>query len=94
MHIECVACCKTNKCLTSKNDQNFFAFCNELRAYVEEHKLFPDKHTRLSHKVKYTRKKIKDGTLEDWKRVMFVEIAGMRDFSIHTGGRRKDSELP
>lgn len=40
----------------SKNDQNFIAFCNELRAYVEEHHLFPDKHTRLSHKVKYTRK--------------------------------------
>lgn len=55
----------------SKNDQNFIAFCDELRAYVEEHKLFPDKHTRLSHKVKYTRKKINEGTLEDWKRVMF-----------------------
>ena len=35
--------------MTSKNDENFIAFCEELRAYVEEHKLFPDKHTRLSH---------------------------------------------
>lgn len=50
----------------TNNDQNFIAFCEELRAYVEEHHLFPDKHTRLSHKVKYTRKKIIEGTLEDW----------------------------
>lgn len=54
----------------SKNDQNFMAFCNELRAYVEEHQLFPDKHTRLLHKVKYTRKEINEGTLEEWKRVI------------------------
>lgn len=73
----------------SKNDQNFIAFCDELREYVEEHHLFPDKHTRLSHKIKYTRKKINDGTHEDWKRVMFEEIAEMRDLTIHTGGRRK-----
>lgn len=73
----------------SKNDQNFIAFCDELRQYVEEHRLFPQKHSRLSHKVKYTRKKINEGTLEEWKRVMFEEIAEMRDLSIHTGGRRK-----
>ena len=73
----------------SKNDQNFIAFCNELRQYVEEHHLFPDKHNRLSLKIKYTRKKINDGTLEKWKRVMFEEIAKMRDLSIHTGGRKK-----
>ena len=67
--------------MASKNDQNFIAFCDELRAYVEEHHLFPDKHTRLSHKIKYTRKKINEGTLEEWKRVMFEEIAEMRDLS-------------
>ena len=53
--------------------------------------MFPDKHTRLSHKVKYTRKKIDDGTLEEWKRVMFEEIAEMRDLTIHTGGRTSTS---
>lgn len=72
----------------TNRDMSFIAFCNELRAYVEEHHLFPDKHTRLSHKIKYTRKKIKEGTLEDWKREMFEEIAEMRDLSIHTGGRK------
>ena len=74
--------------MASKNDQNFIAFCDELRAYVEEHHHFPDKHTRLSHKIKYTRKKIKEGTIE-WKRVMFEEIANSRDLSIHTGGPKK-----
>ena len=73
--------------MAARNNQNFIAFCNELRAYVQEHHLFPDKHTRLSHKIKYTRKKIKAGTLEDWKRVMFEEIAEMRDLSIQTGGK-------
>lgn len=71
------------------NDQHFIAFCNELRAYVEVHRLFPDKHTRLSHKIKCTRKKINDGTLEEWKRVMFEEIAEMRALSLHTGGRKR-----
>lgn len=42
--------------MMSKNDENFIAFCDELRAYVEEHHLFPDKHCRMSHKIKYTRK--------------------------------------
>lgn len=28
--------------MASKNDENFITFCDELRAYVEEHHLFPD----------------------------------------------------
>ena len=75
--------------MAAKNDENFIAFCDELRAYVKEHHLFPDKHTRLSHKIKYTRKKINEGALEEWKQAMFEEIANSRDLSIHTGGRRK-----
>ena len=75
--------------MASKNDPNFIALCDELRAYVEEHHLFPQKHSRLSHKIKYTRKMINEGTLEEWKRVMFEEIANARDIRIHTGGRRK-----
>ena len=73
----------------SKNDQNFIAFCNELRQYVEEHHLFPDKHTRLIHKIKYTRKKINEGTLDERKREMFEDIAEKRVFTIHTVGHRK-----
>lgn len=73
----------------TNRDQNFIAFCNDLRAYIEEHKMFPDKRTQLSYKIKYTRKKINEGTLEDWNRMMFEEIANSRDLSILTGGRRK-----
>lgn len=40
--------------MANKNDHNFIAFCDELRAYVEEHHLFPDKHTRLSYLSKMT----------------------------------------
>lgn len=65
--------------MATKNDENFIAFCDELRKYVEEHHLFPQKHSRLSHKIKYTRKKINDGTLEEWKRVMFEEIDGREE---------------
>lgn len=75
--------------MESKNDKNFIVFCNELRAYVEEHHHFPNKHTNLLSRVKYTRKKINEGKLEDWKREMFEEIANLRDLSIHTGGRKK-----
>ena len=75
--------------MSTRKDEDFIAFCNELRAYVVEHHLFPPKHTNLLSRVKYTRKKIKDGTLEDWKREMFEEIEQMRDLGIHTGGRKK-----
>ena len=79
--------------MISKNDENFIAFCNELRAYVEEHQLFPDKHTRLSHKVKYTRKKINDGMLEEWKREMFEKLMNERHLDEHTGGRKKQFNI-
>lgn len=79
--------------MASKNDEKFIAFCNELRAYVEEHHLFPPKHTNLLSKCKYTRKKIKDGTLEDWKREMLEEIEKMRDLSIHMGVRKKNIKI-
>lgn len=60
----------------------------------EEHKIFPVRHTTFNNKIRYVRKKINKGTLEEWKRVMFEEIAEMRDLSIHTGGRRKASHDP
>ena len=47
---------------------------------------------RLGYKDIGTRKKINEGTLEEWKRVMFEEIAEMRELSIHTGGRKKKTD--
>lgn len=40
---------KNSSAELTNRDKNFIAFCEELRAYVDEHQLFPDKHTRLSH---------------------------------------------
>ena len=73
--------------MAEKNDRNFIAFCDELRAYVSENKHFPNKHTRLL--IKFVRRKINQGTLEEWKLKMFLDIAGMRDMDGHTGGRKK-----
>lgn len=75
------------------NDERWHIFIEELRAYVMEHRLFPDKHTRLSHKIKYTRKKISEGTLEDWKVKEFEEVMSLRCMDEHTGGRRKKTEI-
>lgn len=69
--------------------QRWDAFIKELRAYIEEHHHGPLKHTSLLNAIKHTRKKIREGTLEDWKVEQFREIEGMRDMEEHTGGRKK-----
>lgn len=39
--------------MASKSDENYIAFCNDLRAYVQEHHLFPAKHSTALNKIKY-----------------------------------------
>ena len=75
--------------MAGKNDQNFIAFCDELRAYVLENHHSPNKHTRFLNKIKFVRRKINQGALEEWKLKMFLDIEGMRDMDGHTGGRKK-----
>lgn len=76
--------------MAGKNDQNFIAFCDELRAYVLENRHFPNKHTRLLNKIKFVRCKINQGTLEEWKLKMFLDIAEMRIWrGIPEGERRR-----
>lgn len=70
------------------NEERWITFITELREYVEEHHHFPNKHTSMLNAIKYTRKKIREGTLEEWKVVQFWEIEGMRDMEEHTGGRK------
>ena len=69
------------------HSESWNAFIDELREYVQEHHHFPSKHTRLLSRVKYTRRKINDGTLEEWKKEQFLEVANMRDKEEHCGGR-------
>ena len=72
--------------MAGKNDQNVIALWDELRAYGLENRHFPNKHTRLLNKIKFVCRKINQGTLEEWKLKMFLDIAGMRDMDEHTGG--------
>lgn len=80
----------------SKNDEKWLANYEALKAYIDEHHHLPPKNAPLGAKdllnfAKYVRKTIKEGTCDEWKREMFEEIAGMRDLSIHTGGRKRKS---
>lgn len=75
--------------MSGKNEQNFIAFCDELRAYVLKKRHFPNKHTCLLNKIKFVHRMISQGTLEEWKLRMFLDIAGMRDMDGHTEGRKK-----
>ena len=76
----------------SKNDEKWMANYEALKAYIDEHHHLPDKHKvencGLMNFSKYTRKKIKEGTLDEEKRVMFEELLATRS-NEYTGGRKK-----
>lgn len=71
------------------NDERWVVFINELREYIEEHHLCPPKHTTLRNQVVYFRRKMGDGSLPEDKAEELERVLGMRDLSIHTGGRKK-----
>lgn len=70
------------------NEERRDAFLSELKAYIEEHHLCPPKHTTLRNQVVYFRRKMRDGKLDKEKTEELERVLGMRDLSIHTGGRR------
>lgn len=72
----------------SKNDDNWLANYEELKAHVLETGHFCDKHTRLCNWGKYQRKRIKAGTMPEEQKVMFEVLEKMRSGE-HTGGRKK-----
>ena len=80
-----------------KNDENCLANYEALKTYIEEHHHLPDKHRvenrELLNFSKYTRKRIKEGTLDEEKARELESVLNMRDLSIHTGGRRKSEKL-
>lgn len=76
--------------MASKNDEKWLANFEALKAHVAETGHFANKHTRLNAFVKYNRKKLNAGTLEEWKKELFLELAESRGHS-HTGGRKKKS---
>ena len=72
------------------HSESWNAFIDELRAYVQEHHHFPSKHTRLLSKVKYTRKKINDGSLEDWKKDADYDRLGLEEEYVEYLGNKVD----
>ena len=80
-----------------KNEEKWLANYDGLKTYIEEHHHLPDKHKvenrGLLNFSKYTRKKIKEETLDEEKARELESVLNMCDLSIHTGGRRKSEKL-
>lgn len=74
--------------MATKNEENWLSNYEAIKAHVAETGHFCDKHSRLNNWARYQRKCIKAGTLEDWKRVLFEELAASRS-NEHTGGRKR-----
>ena len=74
------------------NEERWDAFIVELRAYIEEHHHGANKHTDLYNRTRYYRRKMKEGALSEDKARVLEVILNMRNFSEHTGGRKKQKE--
>ena len=78
--------------MAQKNEDKWMTNYEALKAYIAEHGHLPDKHKIESRALlswaKYQKRKIKEGTLEDEKRIMFETLLATRSTE-HTGGRRK-----
>ena len=81
--------------MASKNEDKWMVNYEALKAYIQEHGHLPDKHKIESRALlswaKYNRRKIKEGSLDEEKRVMFEALLATRS-NEHTGGRRKKTE--
>lgn len=75
-----------------RNEEKWIKHYNELKAYVAENHQFPNKHKRgfvyLLNWVKYTRKKIKAGTLTEERKVLFEELEASR--SVYIRGNKRE----
>ena len=80
--------------MAQKNEDKWTTNYEALKAYIAEHGHLPDKHKIESRALlswaKYQKRKIKEGTLDEEKRVMFESLLATRSTE-HTGGRRKKS---
>lgn len=74
------------------NEENWNIFIKELESYIDEHHHCPNKHTTLYNTTRYYRRKMKSGALPADKVNQLEEILSKRDFTEHTGGRRKKTE--
>lgn len=73
------------------NEERWNIFIRDLREYIEEHHLGLGKHTSLYNQCRYFKRKLKEGTLDEDKAEELERVLSMRELSIHTGGRKKQS---
>lgn len=73
----------------AKNEDNWLANFEALKAHVAITGHFPDKHSTLNNWVKYQRKRMKAGIMPEEQMRMFLELAESRSNG-HTGGRKKN----
>lgn len=71
------------------NEERWDVFINELKDYIEEHHHGANKHTDLYNRTRYYRRKMKEGTLDVEKAEELDRVLGMRNLSLHTGGRKR-----
>lgn len=78
--------------MASKNEDKWMANYDALKTYIAEHGHLPDKHKIESRALlswaKYQKRKIKEETIDEEKRIMFEALLATRSTE-HTGGRRK-----
>lgn len=74
--------------MATKNEENWYANYEALKAYVLETSHFPNKHDKRLNWAKFQMKKIKAGTMEPERQRLFEELMAMRSGQ-HIGGRRK-----
>lgn len=77
----------------AKNEENWLANYEALKAYVLETGHFPNKHDKRLNWEKFQMKKIKAGTLDPERQRLFEELVAMRSGE-HMGGRRKALHNP
>lgn len=78
--------------MATKNDENWLANYEALKAYIDEHHHLPDKHKVENRGLlswwKYQMKKKKAGTLSAEQMKMLQTLADSRSTE-HTGGRKR-----
>ena len=78
--------------MATKNEENWMANFEALKAHVAVTGHFPDKHSTLNNWCRYQRKRIKAGIMLEDQMNLFLELAASRS-DAHTGGRKKKELL-
>lgn len=76
--------------MTAKNEENWLANYEAIKAHIIETGHFFNKHNKLCNWAKYQRKRIKAGTMPEDQRLLFEALEKMR-CGVHTGGRKKNT---